>query len=93
MIREAIEKDVQARQERRELADIRQRIDTLTPREYEVLRLVITGMLNKQIAAALGASEKTIKVHRSHVMRKMGIVSAAELARLAEKAGITPREL
>jgi FixJ family two-component response regulator len=93
VIREAIEKDVQARQERRELANIRQRIDTLTPREYEVLRLVITGMLNKQIAAALGASEKTIKVHRSHVMRKMGIVSAAELARLAEKAGITPREL
>lgn len=92
-IREAIEKDVQAREKRAELAEIKRRIDTLTPREYEVLRLVITGMLNKQIAAALGASEKTIKVHRSHVMRKMGVLSAAELARLAEKAGITPHGL
>jgi RNA polymerase sigma factor (sigma-70 family) len=65
-----------------------QRLDTLTPREREVLALVITGMLNKQIADALGMSEKTVKVHRGRVMQKMHALSLADLVRLADKAGI-----
>ena len=65
-----------------------QRLDTLTPREREVLTLVIKGMLNKQIADALGMSEKTVKVHRGRVMQKMHAMSLADLVRLADKAGI-----
>ncbi len=68
--------------------DIEERIATLTPREHEVLRHVITGQLNKQIAADLGTSEKTIKVHRGRMMRKMEVQSVAELVRLCEKLGI-----
>ena len=64
------------------------RLRSLTPRETEVLRLVIRGLLNKQIAAELGASEATIKVHRGRVMQKMGVPSVAELVRLAEAAGL-----
>jgi FixJ family two-component response regulator len=73
-----------------ELAQIRTRIATLTPREFEVFRLVIAGMLNKQIAAELGAALRTIKTHRGRVMHKMGVDSVAELARLAQEAGVTP---
>jgi len=62
----------------------------LTPREFEVMQLVVTGMLNKQIANKLGTAEKTIKVHRGRVMKKLGIVSVAELVRLVEIARITP---
>ncbi|MBW7864653.1 MAG: response regulator transcription factor [Candidatus Hydrogenedentes bacterium] len=65
-------------------------IDTLTPREAEVLRYVIAGRLNKQIAYALGTTEKTIKVHRGRVMQKMKVSSVAELVRLAEQAGVHP---
>jgi FixJ family two-component response regulator len=71
-----------------ELKDIRQRLDTLTPREREVMERVVAGMLNKQIAYELGTVEKTIKVHRARVMDKMGVASLAELARLAERVGI-----
>lgn len=67
-------------------------IDMLTPREKEVLRWVIAGKLNKQIAFALGTTEKTIKVHRAHVMQKTGVTSVAELVRLAERSGITPAD-
>lgn len=67
-------------------------IGTLTPREKEVLRWVIAGKLNKQIACALGTTEKTIKVHRAHVMQKTGVASVAELVRLAERSGITPAD-
>ena len=69
-------------------ADAERLLATLTPRENEVLRHVITGRLNKQIAAELGTSEKTIKVHRGRVMRKMRVQSVAELVRLCEKLGI-----
>jgi len=62
----------------------------LTPREREVLELVVRGMLNKQIAAALGASEKTIKIHRGRVMEKMRVWSVADLVRAADKIGIRP---
>jgi FixJ family two-component response regulator len=68
--------------------EVRRRLATLTPREYEVLLQVLTGRLNKQIAAALGAAEKTIKVHRGRVMHKMQVDSVADLVRLCEKAGI-----
>jgi FixJ family two-component response regulator len=63
-------------------------LDTLTPRELDVLRLVITGMLNKQIAYELGTVEKTIKVHRARLMEKMEVQSLAELVRIAERVGI-----
>jgi RNA polymerase sigma factor (sigma-70 family) len=69
---------------------LHQRLQTLTPREREVLALVVTGMLNKQIAAALGMSEKTVKIHRARVMQKMHAVSLAELVRTSDKLGIKP---
>lgn len=81
----------QARQQSLERAagdEVRRRLATLTPREHEVLMQVLTGHLNKQIAATLGAAEKTIKVHRGRVMQKMQVQSVADLVRLCEKAGI-----
>ena len=66
----------------------RRLLDLLTPREFEVMQFVVTGMLNKQIASELGTAEKTIKVHRGRVMKKLGIVSVAELVRLVETAQI-----
>lgn len=89
-IRSAIAKDHANRLARAELADIRARLDTLTPRESEVLRHVISGRLNKQIAADLGTVEKTIKVHRSRLMEKLQVRSVAALVRLAARAGTTP---
>lgn len=88
-IHAALQKDTLAREERDELSKIQRRIASLTPREHEVFARVITGMLNKQIAWELGASEKTVKVHRARVMEKMGVQSLAELVHLAEKAGMT----
>jgi RNA polymerase sigma factor (sigma-70 family) len=89
-IEQALERAERERSAHNELDDIRRRLETLTPRELEVLRLVITGMLNKQIAHRLGTVEKTIKVHRARVMEKMQVRSLAELVRLAERAGIGP---
>lgn len=73
-----------------EKTEARRLLDLLTPREFEVMQLVVTGMLNKQIAAELGTAEKTIKVHRGRVMKKLGIESVAELVRLVETARIAP---
>ena len=87
-IHRAIEKDKQTRREQDEIGTIQQRVDSLTPREREVFSLVVTGMLNKQVAYDLGMSEKTVKVHRSRVMDKMQADSLAELVRLAYKVGI-----
>jgi FixJ family two-component response regulator len=87
-IEQALERAVQERSVHDELDTIHRRLDSLTPRELEVLRLVISGMLNKQIAYQLGTVEKTIKVHRARVMEKMEVQSLAELVRLAERAGI-----
>jgi FixJ family two-component response regulator len=81
-VREAIAKDLVAREHRNEQRTIRTRLESLTVRERQVLALVTTGMLNKQIAAELGAAEKTIKVHRGRVMEKMQVRSAAALVRL-----------
>ncbi len=89
-IRSAIAKDRGNRLDRAELAAIQSRFDTLTPRESEVLRHVISGRLNKQIAADLGTVEKTIKVHRSRLMDKLQVRSVAALVRLAAQAAIPP---
>jgi len=70
----------------------RELLALLTPREFEVMQLVITGMLNKQIAGELGTAEKTVKVHRGRAMQKLRVTSVAELVRLIEKAGITLAE-
>jgi FixJ family two-component response regulator len=87
-IEQALERSAREHAAHEEIDDIRRRLDTLTPRELEVLRLVVTGMLNKQIAYQLGTVEKTIKVHRARVMEKMEVQSLAELVRLAERVGI-----
>jgi len=89
-VREAIEKDRKAKTEQAKVRDIRRRLSLLTPREYEILCYVITGMLNKQIAFTLNIAEKTVKTHRGRVMEKLRVDSVAELVRLAEKAGIEP---
>jgi FixJ family two-component response regulator len=91
-VRAAIEKDREARAKHIEVREIRRRIELLTPRENEMLRYVVTGMLNKQIALKLGIAEKTVKVHRGRIMEKLCVDSVAELVRLAEKAGIKPPE-
>jgi FixJ family two-component response regulator len=91
-VRAAIEKDCAARQAHAEFAGIKQRLATLTPREREVMALVVRGRLNKQVAAELGTVEKTIKVHRARVIEKMGVESLAELVRAAEKLGMFSSE-
>ena len=83
-----IEKHRRLRQEQKEMKMLRDRLDTLTPREREVFALVASGMLNKQVAFDLGISEKTIKIHRARVMQKMAAQSLADLVRFAEKLGI-----
>lgn len=92
-IRQAIERDRVARQQRARDANLRRRYESLGPREHEVFRCVVSGMLNKQIADELGATERTIKFHRGHIMRKMQAKSLAELVRMAEALGIASREL
>jgi RNA polymerase sigma factor (sigma-70 family) len=89
-IRAGIEKDRANRQAGAERSKIQQQLATLTPREREVLHHIIAGKLNKQVAAELGIVEKTIKVHRARVMKKMNVQSLAELVRVAEHAGIKP---
>jgi FixJ family two-component response regulator len=89
-VRLAIERDLEARRDRAQRESINKRIATLTQREIEVLEHIVSGQLNKQIAADLGTVEKTIKVHRARVMAKMGVESVAELVRATERVGITP---
>ena len=89
-VERALARSAEAVRARAELEAIRTRLATLTPREFEVFRLVIAGLLNKQIGAELGAALRTIKIHRSRLLRKLGVVSVAELTRLAQKAGVEP---
>jgi RNA polymerase sigma factor (sigma-70 family) len=91
-IDEALLRENESLGKKSEQDQIKQKIDTLTPREDELLRYLITGMLNKQIAYELNISERTVKAHRKQVLKKMGIQSIAELVRLTEKAGIKPIE-
>jgi RNA polymerase sigma factor (sigma-70 family) len=86
-IQSGIERDRARRQEARVVAELRERFDSLTPREREVLALVVTGRRNKQIAAQVNLSEMTVKVHRSQIMRKMRAKSLVDLVRMADALG------
>jgi FixJ family two-component response regulator len=91
-IQQALERDRKAREQRTKFVELHSRFDSLTPREREVMTLVVAGLLNKQIAGDLGTSEASVKVHRQHVMEKLGAGSLAELVRMADKLGIpTPK--
>ena len=84
-VQRGLARSQQSREERAERAAVERRFATLTSRERDVLRLVVTGMLNKQIAGELGIAEKTVKIHRSHMTRKMEAGSVAELVAMAQK--------
>ena len=87
-IARALEEDRCSRENQHKRATLEGRVKTLTPREREVMALIVTGLLNKQIAGALGASEKTIKIHRARVMQKMQAMSVAALVRMADTVGM-----
>jgi len=91
-IQVGLERDRVRRQRQAETAMLRERLESLTPREREILPLVVSGLLNKQVAAEIGATEATVKVHRSQLMRKMGASSLADLVRMSEKMGIAVPE-
>jgi FixJ family two-component response regulator len=85
----ALQRSTEQRERAAVKAEARRLLDLLTPREFEVMQMLLTGMLNKQVAAELGMAEKTVKLHRGRVMHKIGVVSVAELVRVAASAGMT----
>ena len=89
-VKRALERAEEQLRRHGERREARRRIDKLTPREFEVFRFVIRGLLNKQIAAELRTAEKTIKVHRGRVMQKLGVTSVADLVRISQRAGVSP---
>jgi FixJ family two-component response regulator len=89
-VERALARSAEQRRRETEENEARTRLGLLTPREFEVMQLVVTGMLNKQIAGELGTAEKTVKVHRGRAMRKLNVSSVAELVRLTEKASLAP---
>ncbi len=89
-VQESIDRDRTLRLERAELTELRQTYESLTQREREVMTLVVTGLLNKQIAARLGTSEATVKAHRAQLMQKMRVGSLAQLVRVAGRLGLLP---
>jgi RNA polymerase sigma factor (sigma-70 family) len=84
-VRIALEKDRERRERKKEVSDLKERFDSLTPREQKVISMVVSGMLNKQIADQLGTAENTVKVHRSRAMEKMRAQSVAELVKMIDK--------
>ena len=84
----AIERDRKRRKDEKVISELRAHFDSLTPREQEVLALVASGLMNKQIAAEIDLAEITVKIHRGHIMRKMGARSLADLVRMAEMLGV-----
>jgi len=91
-IQQALERDRTAQEQQAEIHDLQERYRALTAREQEVLILVISGMLNKQIASEIGASEATVKIHRGNVMHKMQAASVVDLVRMADKLKLSPRK-
>src|SRR5216117_2795307 len=87
-VKNALIRSAEQRRRSAEQNEARRLLDLLTPREFEVMQLVITGLLNKQIAAELGTAEKTVKVHRGKVMQKLGVTSVAELVMFMQRAGL-----
>ncbi len=87
----ALARDRESRSRHAQVRELRVRLDKLTSREREVLEFVIAGLLNKQIASEMGIAEKTVKIHRGRVMKKMQVASVAELVRMCQAAGIPPR--